>query len=270
MHKRMEIFMVICLFITSFVLARKTAAIVSAQKASDPICVVIDAGHGGWDPGKVSASGALEKDINLALSLQLKKKLEEHDIKVYLTRSDDNCLSDSKQEDFKERIALIEKVSPVLTISIHQNSFTDSSVAGPQVFYYMTSSEGQNLAEILQAELNNTLQPASPRSIKSNDDYYLIKNTPTPTVIVECGFLSNPSEAALLCDAEYQNKISDALCTGILSYLSSTESVPSTENSLSTETVLSTENSLSTETILSTENSLSTETLYSTEPEVME
>ena len=241
MHKRMEIFMIICLFITSFFLARKTAAIVSAQKASDPICVVIDAGHGGWDPGKVSSSGALEKDINLAISLQLKEKLEEQDIKVYLTRSDDNSLSDSKQDDLKKRISLIEDVSPALTISIHQNSFTDSSVAGPQVFYYMTSSEGQNLAEILQSELNNTLEPASPRSVKSNDSYYLIKNTPTPTVIVECGFLSNPSEAALLCNAEYQNKISDALCTGILSYLSSTESVPSTENSLSTETVYSTE-----------------------------
>lgn len=270
MHKRMEIFMIICLFLTSFFLARKTAAIVAAQKESAPLCVVIDAGHGGWDPGKISASGALEKDINLALSLQLKEKLEEHNIKVYLTRSDDNSLSDSKQEDFRERIALIEKVSPVITVSIHQNSFSDASVSGPQVFYYTKSEDGQKLAEILQTELNETLEPASPRSIKSNDDYYLIKNTPTPTVIVECGFLSNPTEASLLCDQEYQDKISDALCTGILSYLSSPESVPSTESSLSTENSLSTEETLSTESVPSTEASSSTKPVYSTEPEVME
>ncbi len=241
MHKRMEIFMVICLFVTSFFLARKTAAIVETQKDSVPLCVVIDAGHGGWDPGKVSASGALEKDINLALSLQLKEKLEEQNIKVVLTRSDDNSLSDSKQEDFKKRIALIEEVSPVVTVSIHQNSFTDSSVAGPQVFYYLKSDKGKKLAEILQEKLNETLSPASPRSIKSNDDYYLIKKTPTPTVIVECGFLSNPTEASLLCHQEYQNKISDALCVGIVSYLSSSEDIPATEESFSTETVYSTE-----------------------------
>lgn len=241
MHKRMEIFMIVCLFFTSFFLARKTAAIVSAQKESEPICVVIDAGHGGWDPGKVSASGALEKDINLALALQLREKLEEHNIEVYLTRSDDNSLSDSKQADFQKRIALIEEISPILTVSIHQNSFTDSSVAGPQVFYYQSSNEGQELAEILQTELNDTLNPVSPRSVKSNDNYYLIKNTPTPTVIVECGFLSNPTEAALLCDAEYQSKISDALCVGILDYLSSSEDIPATEEIFSTEQVYSTE-----------------------------
>lgn len=241
MHKRMEIFMIICLFLTSFFLARKTAAIVETQKNSVPICVVIDAGHGGWDPGKVSASGALEKDINLALALQLKEKLEEHNIKVCLTRDNDNSLSDSKQGDLNKRISLIKEASPVITISIHQNSFTDSSVAGPQVFYYQSSNEGQELAEILQTELNDTLNPVSPRSVKSNDNYYLIKNSPTPTVIVECGFLSNPTEAALLCDAEYQSKISDALCVGILDYLSSSEDIPATEEFFSTEQVYSTE-----------------------------
>lgn len=241
MHKKVEVFMVLCLFFTSFFLAREAAAIIETKKENASLCVVIDAGHGGWDPGKVSSSGDLEKNINLAISLILKEKLEEQDITVYLTRSDDNSLADSKQEDFQKRIALIDEVSPVLTISIHQNSFSDASVAGPQVFYYLTSSEGQTLAKILQEELNLALEPASPRSIKSNDDYYLIKNTPTPTVIVECGFLSNPSEASLLCTPEYQDKIAEALCTGVLNYIASTELVPSTESVFGTEAISNTE-----------------------------
>lgn len=190
---------------------------VTAKKTSDGPRVVIDAGHGGEDPGKVGVNNALEKDINLAVALKLKSILENKGFTVYLTREDDSALS-SKKEDMKARMDLIKEIMPIFIVSIHQNSFTDESVCGPQVFYYSKSPDGKDFALIMQEELNKHLTPVKPRTAMANDNYYLLKEAPTPIIIVECGFLSNTSEADLLTTDSYQEKLARGIYFGIKAY----------------------------------------------------
>lgn len=186
-------------------------------------CVVIDAGHGGADPGKVSADGTLEKDINLEIAEKLKQFLEQEDVEVILTRDSDAGLydenaSNKKVQDMKRRVELIETTKPVMTVSIHQNSYHEEYVHGAQTFYYANSEQGRELAEkiqqvLLKIDKNNT------REAKANDSYYLLKKTSSPIVIVECGFLSNTEEAQKLESDYYQEKLAWAIHMGIMQYL---------------------------------------------------
>jgi len=200
---------------------------VEAEDAAEPreqVCVVIDAGHGGDDPGKIGINQVLEKDVNLSIARKLQQYLEAQDIRVVLTREDENGLYDSdasnkKVQDMKRRVALIEEVKPVITVSIHQNSYPEEYVHGAQVFYYDGSRDGQLLAELLQNQLVEKLDPDNHRQIKANDSYYLLKKTDIPIVIVECGFLSNQTEAALLAQDDYQDRVAWAIHMGILQYL---------------------------------------------------
>ena len=200
----------------------------ASKKASKGTCIVIDPGHGGEDPGKVGINNALEKDINLSIAQKLKSILENKGYVVYLTREDDSVPS-SKREDMTERMNLIKEVMPIFTISIHQNSYTDEAVCGPQVFYYETSEEGKSFAEIMQNTLNTNLSPAKPRNTQANNNYYLLKEAPTPIIIVECGFLSNTAEADLLISDLYQQKIARAIYLGIAAY-NKTEAEPSSDS----------------------------------------
>ena len=182
--------------------------------------------HGGSDPGKVSANGVSEKDINLALALKLRDLLEQKGIEVILTRDADvglhpSGVSNKKAADMQARCQIITEANPVFTISLHQNSYPSPEVKGAQVFYYEQSEKGKILATILQENLISRVDPENTRSAKANDSYYLLKKTPTPTIIVECGFLSNPTEAELLLDENYQNKLVRAIYMGILEYLES-------------------------------------------------
>ena len=195
--------------------------------------IMIDAGHGGSDPGKVGCNDALEKDINLSIVLKLKTLFENKGYKVVLTRSDDTVPADEnsrsvKVEDLRNRVKLITDTNPVMTISIHQNSFPDASVSGPQVFYFEQSAESSAIASVMQDTLNNSLNPPKPRVCKSNNDYYILKKTPTPIIIVECGFLSNETEAALLVTDAYQEKLVRAVYLGAITYLESGKDVPDT------------------------------------------
>ena len=152
--------------------------------------MVIDAGHGGADPGKVSVDGSLEKDINLVSAQKLQKFLQLQDVEAILTRESDAGLydenaSNKKVQDMKNRVALIEERQPALTVSIHQNSYHEEYVNGAQVFYYGTSQEGQRLAETLQEKLVSYVDPENHRQAKANESYYLLKKTEVPIVIVE-------------------------------------------------------------------------------------
>lgn len=172
----------------------------------------------------IGIDGLEEKGINLSVSLLLREKLEEKGYTVVLTRESDQGLYDDsaqnkKAQDMQRRIALIDETAPVLTVSIHQNSYHDPSVKGPQVFYYETSGEGKELAADLQESLNTTLEVERPREIKGNTSYYLLKRSKGVLVIAECGFLTNPDEADLLQTEEYQEKVADALTDGIVTYL---------------------------------------------------
>lgn len=191
-----------------------------AVKTNDEIIVVIDPGHGGMDPGKVGVSSVMEKDVNLAIALKLKEKLEAQGVKVIMTRDNDVCLAtpgatNKKTSDMNNRIEIINSVDADCLISIHQNSFTNSSVEGAQVFYYGTSRESRELAEELQKYLIKYADPDNHREAKQGNDYFILRKSLCPGVIIECGFLSCPSETAKLIDEDYQDKIADAIAKAI-------------------------------------------------------
>lgn len=222
------------LFFSMFVVSREGAEHIYTMKEAGEstelglekktkYCVVIDAGHGGNDPGKVGINQALEKEINLQIAQKLKLFLEASDVEVIMTRKTDVGLyeegaSNKKVQDMKQRLAIIEDASPELVISIHQNSYHEEQVSGAQVFYYSTSQKSKELAEVLQEQLR-ILDETNRRQAKGNDSYYLLKKTSKPIVIVECGFLSNSIEAEKLISDIYQEKIAFQIHMGVLKYL---------------------------------------------------
>lgn len=202
----------------------------SQQIVTEPVstkpCVVVDAGHGGVDPGKVSVDGSLEKDINLQIAKKLETFLEMEDVEVILTRESDAGLydedaSNKKVQDMKNRVAIIEENQPALTVSIHQNSYHEEYVHGAQAFYYANSVKSKELAERIQQVLAVELDKDNTRQAKANDSYYLLKKTSSPIVIVECGFLSNYEEAQKLSSEVYQEKVAWAIHLAVLQYLNS-------------------------------------------------
>ena len=185
--------------------------------------VVIDPGHGGFDPGKVGTRETLEKDINLAIAKKVEKILSGSGYTVYMTRTEDVALcsgneSSKKLADMKQRVKLIGEKQPVLAVSIHQNSFS-AGTKGAQVFYYTGSEEGKKLANILQNSIRDVVGDDNRRVEKANDSYYMLRKVSCPLVIVECGFLSNPEEEALLCDEGYQQQMAQGICEGIENFL---------------------------------------------------
>ena len=198
----------------------------TGAKREDTRLIMIDAGHGGNDPGKVGVDGVLEKDLNLQLAKKLKTLLEQQDMEVMLVREEDRGLydenaSNKKVQDMKRRCELINEEQPVCVVSIHQNSYHEESIHGAQVFYYSTSRESEKLAKVLQSELVRVAEPENTRQAKANDTYYLLKKTEAPVVIVECGFLSNWADCAKLQDENYQDKLVWAIHMGILKYMNS-------------------------------------------------
>ncbi len=169
----------------------------------------------GSDPGKIGLNNLLEKDINLAITKKVKKCLEKEKITAELTRKEDKGLGTTgdgskKTEDMQARVKMINETKPVLTVSIHQNSYEDPEIHGAQVFYYSHSREGEAVAKILQESLQE-IDPENHRQAKANETYYLLRRTKVPTVIVECGFLTNPEEAEKLSGEEYQSRLQKLL-----------------------------------------------------------
>ena len=229
MNKKIELGMAIILLLSAAVLSRRETMEVIMTAGSSTLtvnenCIVIDAGHGGDDPGKIGINGTLEKDVNLNIAHKLKILLESQGYEVIMTRETGDGLyqpgtRNMKVEDMHNRCEIITKAMPVFTVSIHQNSYPEEYVKGAQVFYYGQSKEGEALAKKSQSSLVSYLDPKNHRVEKANESYYLLKKTPTPTVIVECGFLSNPEEAAKLTDEEYQQKLVEAICQGAFQYM---------------------------------------------------
>ncbi len=225
--EHLELIMSVALILCAFLLAGRGWEMALGERVTegtDQKVVVVDAGHGGRDPGKVGVDGCLEKDLNLEIAKKVQAILEQQDIKVIMIRDTDKGLyeeqtSNKKVQDMKNRCALINEIEPDCVVSIHQNSYHEEYVSGAQVFYYSSSAEGKALAEALQSELVSYADPENHRQAKANDSYYLLKKTEAPIAIVECGFLSNWEEAAKLQDDGYQSRIAWAVSMGILMYL---------------------------------------------------
>ena len=220
MRQKVEFIAAILFLMGLIVVSRNVSKYVNSADIENTTCtVVIDAGHGGKDPGKVGINDALEKDINLAIAVQVKELLEKENIEVIMTREEDVMMAkesatNKKIEDMKERVNIINKAAPKLVVSIHQNSYHQEEVSGAQVFYYSHSKEGAEAAALMQTALLSCNEENT-RQAKANDTYYLLKRTEVPTIIVECGFLSNQKEAELLVSDDYQKKMAAAITDGI-------------------------------------------------------
>jgi len=185
--------------------------------------IILDAGHGGWDPGKTGTSGEDEKQINLVVMGKLQQYLEQGGATVLITRATDEALGKSKREDMGERKKIANESQGDILVSIHQNAFPSSGVKGAQVFYHKSSEEGKKLAALVQESLKTNVDSENKRQSKQNSDYYILRTTEIPAIIVECGFLSNPGEEKLLNDEAYQDKLAWAIYLGVLDYFSEEE-----------------------------------------------
>jgi N-acetylmuramoyl-L-alanine amidase len=187
--------------------------------------IVLDAGHGGIDGGAVSEQGTVEKYINLEITQKLKGYLDLFGYNCILLREDDNGLyedkgriRDKKLQDLKIRKELIDKYNAELFISIHLNKYPEEKYYGSQVFYNKGDALSQKLGELIQQQLVKNLGNDNKRLAKASSDYYLLRGNKMPSVIVECGFLSNLNEEKMLKDDTYQNKIAFSIFKAINSY----------------------------------------------------
>lgn len=188
--------------------------------------ILVDPGHGGYDGGaRAQDSGVWEKEINLAVALQVEKALTARGASVTLTRREDIALCDEttasgskKREDMERRVALGEEIGADMVLSIHMNEYRDRSQSGPQVFYRQESDESRLLAGCMQAALISVLSPPKERAALAGD--YFILRLPVPSVLIECGFISNSAEEKLLLDSAYQARLGEAIAQGVMDYLS--------------------------------------------------
>ena len=190
--------------------------------------IVLDAGHGGIDSGCVSVNGTEEKDINLSIMLKLRDMLEVTGLRVEVTRDTDRSIHDTgvtglgnqKKSDMKNRLDIVNSFDDAVFVSIHQNQFTDPKYSGAQMFYPEGSEESEHLAAIMQGNFAALLQPDNTREIKPvGTEIYLLHNAECPAVMAECGFLSNPEEAAKLESDEYQTMVAFTVYKSLCDYI---------------------------------------------------
>ncbi|HSQ87209.1 N-acetylmuramoyl-L-alanine amidase CwlD [Romboutsia sp.] len=193
--------------------------------------IVLDAGHGGIDPGALTKDkDTTEKDVNLAITLKIRELLEASGALVILTREDDSSLYQEASnktirqkynENLKNRKKIIEESDADMFVSIHLNAFEQSKYYGAQTFYPEGKEESVQLSKYIQEELKRVIDKTNNREIKPRDDIYLLKENKIPSVLIECGFLSNEKEAKLLVNEKYQEKIAWSIYVGIQKYFSS-------------------------------------------------
>lgn len=180
---------------------------------------IIDAGHGIPDGGTSGKDGTTEQELNLAIALKVSEMLKNKSISHVLTRKDENSIYSEgtsihakKVSDIRERVAIAGKSPESPLISIHMNSYPDPDVQGIQVFYTNGNERAKKIADALQSAINAELQPNNTKVVKTiSKNIYLFSHVENPSVLIECGFLSNPQDLAQLKTSEYQEKISTVI-----------------------------------------------------------
>ena len=199
--------------------------VVNKDTAALPKTVILDAGHGGEDGGASSADGLLEKDLNLALALTMRDILTANGIDVILTRETDTLLYDrnvdfqgrKKMLDMAARLKIANETPDAVFVSLHMNTYPHPSCQGVQVWYSENNDDSNALAKAIHSTTKELLQPENDRPVKrSGSSIYLLHHLECPAVLVECGFLSSPEEAALLASESYRQQLALTLCMGIL------------------------------------------------------
>ena len=205
----------------------RQSALVSTSTEADSPVIIIDAGHGGEDGGATGANGVLEKELNLIVSCMLADFLRGAGYTVIRTRTEDKLLYDEgtpkghkKQGDLENRVKYTAQYPNSILVSIHMNTFPLDTCEGVQVWYSQNDERSAALAKQIQDGVREHLQPSNNRKIKAaTSSIYLLRHAKTPAVLVECGFLSTPSECEQLCDTAYQQKLAltlfDAICENL-------------------------------------------------------
>ena len=210
----------IAMLVQPVFLAAENITIPGAQ--AEPKIIVIDPGHGGYDPGAVHGS-VLEKDINLAISEKVKKYLEDAGVKVFLTRTGDFNFAikglhglEAKRYDLKKRVDLAQEVNADILITLHVNSVRKEIYQGAETFYHPTSQEGKTLALAIQEEFLSI--PDMKKRDSKMSLCYILRNSKMPAVLVEVGYLSNPVERKSLLEAKYRDLLAEKIAAGIVRY----------------------------------------------------
>lgn len=219
-----------CIFTGTIMYAKSRLenAVLTSGELSDQKVIVLDAGHGGMDGGCSSADGKTEKGINLNILLSVRDMARFFGYNVEATRIKDISIHDKgveglrnqKISDMENRLELFNKYPDCVCVSIHQNTFTDPKYSGAQMFYSDKNEESERLAGIMKNRFVNNLQPDNEREIKlCKDELYLCYYCNNPAIMVECGFLSNPEEAAKLTDKNYQQQVAFTVFSGINEFI---------------------------------------------------
>lgn len=189
--------------------------------------IIIDAGHGGEDPGAIGADGVYEKDLNLAIAFALGEELKAKGYTVVYTRTEDKMLylpeenikGIRKLSDLKNRCKITAEYDNCIVVSIHMNSYSSSKYSGTQVYYANENEQSRILATRIQGAVKDRMQPSNSRQIKNGKSLYLLENANGTPVLIECGFLSNDAECQKLSQKEYQKQLSFAISCGIIEYI---------------------------------------------------
>ena len=223
--KRRNIVIITALLLSAFTFVLCFSALAkTGATAGGGVTIVLDAGHGGIDGGVSGIkTAARESDINLSVVKKLQAYLTDAGINVVLTRSSDAGLygvasSTLKRRDMERRKKIINDADPVAVVSVHMNYYPNSSRRGGQTFYKAGEENSRKLAESVQSRLNELYEGVKDYSALTGD-YYILNCTAVPSVIAECGFLSNPQDEALLTDEDFQSELAYSLFCGIIGYL---------------------------------------------------
>lgn len=221
-----SLFFFILLFL--FIKNNTTSTPIKKVQTDEKITVVLDAGHGGEDGGAIGVSGVYEKDLNLSITLKIGEYLKEHNINTVYTRTEDILLYD-RNADFKNRkkaldlaarVKIASQTQNCIFVSIHMNSFSESKYNGLQVYYSKNNPKSYPLANEIQKEIKNKLQPLNNRKVsQATSRIYLLDRIMCPAVLIECGFLSNPEECKLLETEIYQNQLAKIISHIIANYV---------------------------------------------------
>ena len=199
-----------------------------SANVSSGVTIVLDAGHGGEDGG-CEGNGLVEKDLNLDITLKVASLLCEQGVNVVLTRDTDILLYDKnsdyqgkkKAQDVRKRLEIAQNQENSVLVSIHMNYFAQTQYSGLQVWYSKNDANSKILANLIQSNVKNELQPSNKRVTKeATSSIFLLHNATFPAVLIECGFLSNPDEAHALGDADYRQKLANIIFKSIMTYIS--------------------------------------------------
>ena len=217
---------IFCIAVRISVFIPRSEYIPASSEPKTPI-FVIDAGHGGEDPGAIGVNGVYEKDLNLSIANEIGVYLSEKGYRVVYTRTDDKMLYSEdenikgfrKLSDLKNRLKIAKSNTDAILISIHMNSYAESKYSGLQGYYKPSCDKSRLLSESIQKSVRTEIQTENTRSVKKGNKIYILENYDGVGVLIECGFLSNPEECEKLCEKEYQKELSFSIVCGIIDYI---------------------------------------------------